>query len=75
MIEELTGKVVTIFCGNFIYTGKLVSVVGGFAKLQDPSIVFETGSFEDVEWANAQRLPDEHFYINVAKCESFGVVK
>lgn len=71
----LLGETVTIFCMNYIYTGKLVGVNETCVKLQDPKIVYETGDFSYKEWETAQALPNEYFYVQTSSIESFGVVK
>ena len=74
MIEELMGQRITLFCMNYIYTGKLVGVGMTCVKLSDPAIVYETGSFSDKAWKDAQPLPND-LYVSTAAIESFGVVK
>jgi len=73
-LESLLGKQVTFFCMNYIYTGKLMGVNDTCVLLQDPKIVYETGSFTDVGWKDAQPVCPE-LYIQTACIESFGVVK
>ncbi len=73
--EALIGEVVTIFGAIYIYTGKLVGIDATCIKLENPSIVYETGSFTDKKWKDAQALPSKFLYIQVGMIESFGVVK
>jgi len=63
-----------VFCAVYIYTGKLVGVSDSFLKLEDASIVYETGAFDTKEWKDAQKLPND-LYIQTAMIESFGVLK
>ena len=42
-LEALMGQRITLFCMNYIYTGKLVGVNATCVKLSDPAIVYETG--------------------------------
>lgn len=70
----LLGLVITVFCANYIYTGKLTGVNDECILLENPSIVYETGPFSDSQWKDAQRLPNQ-LYIQKASVESFGVVK
>jgi len=72
--ESLFGEVITIFCLNYIYTGKLIGVNDTCVLLQDPKIVYETGSFSDKDWSDAQSLPNE-LYVSYSCIESFGIVK
>jgi hypothetical protein len=66
--------VVTLFCMNYIYTGKLVGVNDSFVKLENASIVYETGSFSEKDWKDAQKLPNP-VYVMTALIESFSVLK
>lgn len=70
----LLGQVITCFGAIYIYTGKLVGVNKTCIKLENPSIVYETGPFSDKKWKDAQALPNE-IYIQTAMIEAFGVVK
>ena len=74
-LEKLLGEVVTLFCANYIYTGKLVGVNDTCVLLADPSIVYETGAFTTKDWADAQRLPFPEWYVQIAAIESFGKMK
>ncbi len=70
----LMGKVVTFFCLNYIYTGTLIGVNDTCVLLEDPSIVYETGSFDTKTWKDAQKLPNS-IYISMTCIEAFGEVK
>lgn len=70
----LLDEVITIFSLNYIYTGKLVGVNDTCVLLENPSIVYETGSFTTKEWKDSQKLPN-NLYIQMACIESFGIVK
>ena len=70
----LMGKRVTLFCGVYIYTGKLVGVNDTCVKLQDAGIVYETGSFSDKKWKDCQSLPND-WYVTTQSIESFGKLK
>lgn len=65
---------VTLMCGCYFYTGKLVGVNEGYVKLEDAAVVFETGSFSDANWEDAQSLPND-WYVQVQAIESFGILK
>lgn len=73
-LVSLLGKVVTLFCANYIYTGKLVGVNKTCVKLSDASIVFETGAFNEKEWKDAQKLPND-VYVQLNLMESFTILK
>jgi hypothetical protein len=70
----LIGQRVTLFCAVYIYTGKLVGVNESCVKLEDASIVYETGAFTTKDWKDAQKLPNE-WYVSTKLIESFGVLK
>ena len=74
-LESLIGKVITLFCINYIYTGKLVGVNTDCVKLENPKIVYETGPFTDTNWKDAQALPHKYFYVARQAIESFGEMK
>lgn len=46
-LDSLLGEIVTLFCLNYIYTGKLVGVSTTCVQLESPSIVYETGPFTE----------------------------
>jgi hypothetical protein len=73
-LVSLLGKTVTLFCVNYIYAGKLVGVNQTCVKLENAHIVYETGSFSDSKYKDAQKL-NKDFYVQVAAIESFGVLK
>lgn len=72
--ELLIGENVTLFCMNYIYKGKLVGVNEKFVKLDDAYVVYETGSFSEPTWKDAQKLP-ESLYIMVQSVESFTILR
>ena len=73
-LEGLMGEVVTLFCMNYFYTGMLVGVNASCVKLQDPSIVYDTGEWSSKDWFDAQKLPND-IYVQVSSIEAFGVMK
>ena len=73
-LEALLGQRVTLFCGVYIYTGKLVGVNATCVKLEDAGIVYETGAFTDKSWKDCQKLPND-WYVSTAAIESFGILK
>ena len=70
----LMDEVITIFSLNYIYTGKLIGVNDTCILLENPSIVYETGSFDEKEWSDAQKLPN-NLYVQTNCIEAFGIVK
>ena len=72
--DSLIGEVITLFCMNYIYTGKLIGVNDTCILLESPKIVYETGAFDTRDWKDAQALPNQ-LYIQVGAVESFGIIK
>jgi len=73
-LTALLGERVTLFCMNYIYTGKLIGVNTTCVLLDDAAIVYETGPFTDKAWKDAQKLPTS-FYVQISAIEGFGIVK
>ena len=74
-LESLIGKRITVFCCRYIYTGKLKAIYKDAILLTDDNgIVYETGSFNNTEWKDFQKLPNE-FFISKQAIESFGILK
>lgn len=73
-LEGLLGQTVTLFCGVYIYTGKLTGVNETSVKLDSAKIVYETGELTSDSWKDAQALPGA-WYVRTAAIESFGVLK
>lgn len=71
----LMGKVVTLFCMNYFYTGELIGVNDSYVLLKNPKIVYETGPFTEKNWKDAQSLPNDELYVMISAIESFGLVK
>lgn len=70
----LMGERITLFCANYIYTGKLTGVNDTCVKLEDAALVYETGEFTSKTWKDAQALP-KPIYIQLAAIEMFTVLK
>jgi len=70
----LLGERVTLFCLNYIYTGRLVGVNDSCVRLDDAGIVYETGAFTDSAWKDAQKLP-KPVYVMLSAVESFTVIR
>ena len=71
-LEGLLGETVIIMCVNYFYTGKLAGVNSSCVKLDEPSIIYESGPWSERGWKDAQKLPNSH-YIQITSIESFGV--
>lgn len=74
-LDGLLGQVVTLFCLNYIYTGKLVGVNTSCVKLEGSKIVYETGPLGEKAWKDAQNLPGSIWYVQTGAIESFGLLK
>lgn len=73
-LEAFLGKRITLFCGVYIYTGKLMGVNSTCVKLENAAIVYETGPLTDGSWKDAQNLP-KNWYVATQSIESFGILK
>ena len=73
-LMALLGETVTLFCLNYIYTGKLAGVNDYCVLLENAKIVYETGELCDKTWKDAQKLPN-NWYVQKAHIESFGILK
>ena len=73
-LGKLLGETVTLFCLNYIYTGRLIGVNASCVLLGEAKIVYETGELNTKTWKDAQSLPGE-WYVQTACIESFGKLK
>lgn len=71
-LEALLGKNIEVFCGNYIYAGKLVGVNSTCIKLENPHLVYETGAFLDKKYKDAQHMGCKERYLQTSFIESFG---
>lgn len=70
-LDGLLGQNVLLFCLNYIYTGKLVGVNESFVKLENASIVYETGPINQPGFKDAQSLGNRPWYVQRTAIESF----
>jgi len=73
-LDKLIGERVTLFCMNYIYTGRLTGVNETCVLLTDAAIVYETGELISDKWKDTQPLPND-WYIQLSSVESFGILK
>jgi hypothetical protein len=73
-LVALLGQRVTLFCANYIYTGKLSGVNDSCVLLEEAAIVYETGPLDKGSWGDAQKLPGP-WYVQTTAIESFGILK
>ncbi len=74
-LEKLMGETVTLFCLNYFYNGKLVGVNDDCVLLQDPKLIYETGSWTNKEWKDAQSMGIDELYVQKQAIESFARTK
>jgi hypothetical protein len=74
-LEKFLGEKITLFCANYIYTGNLSGVNDTCVLLTEAAIVYETGSFTEKGWKDAQSLPGGEWYVQISAIESFGKTK
>jgi len=72
--DAMLGERITLFCMNYIYTGKLIGVNDTHIELEDAAIVYETGELSSGTWKDAQRLPC-NWRVQMAAVESWGSLK
>lgn len=69
--DSLLGENIIILGVNYIYTGRLIGVNGECILLENPSIVYLTGSWNNTKFEDAQKLPFP-IYIQKSAIEGFG---
>ena len=69
-LESLLGEPVMLMCMNFNYVGTLIGVNEKFVLLEDGAICYETGSFTETKWKDAQKV-GQPLYVMIDKIESF----
>jgi hypothetical protein len=74
-LEGLIGKVVSLFCANYIYQGKLVGVNTNDVKLEGASIVYDTGPLNGNHDKDKQPFGSKYWYVRTSSIESYGQVK
>jgi hypothetical protein len=73
-LMNFMGETITLFCLNYIYAGKLIGVNDTFVKLENGHIVYDTGSFSDKKFKDAQFVSNE-LYVMISSIESFSKLK
>jgi len=74
-LEGLLGKRVLLVSAGYFYEGKLVGVNSACVKLEDSSIVYDTGDWESKTYSDIQKLNTDVWYVNTGLIESFGLSK
>ncbi len=70
---DLVGQVLTVFCLNYFYTGRVLETTPSYVKLDDPAVIYEIGEFSDDAWKDAQKLSSP-IYIKSDAIESFAAI-
>ena len=69
-LSTLLGKNILLICMNYFYYGKLTGV-NGTVELENPYLVYETGSWSANKFANAEKLPSNKLYVKLEAVESY----
>ncbi len=70
-LPAMLGENVCLFCGVYIYAGKLSGVNDTHVELTEAKLVYETGHLVEGGWKDAQKLPGT-WRVMVAAIESWG---
>jgi hypothetical protein len=73
-LAAYTGKTITIYCLNYIYTGNVAAVTDEEVELDQAAIVYETGELKASKFSDAQELPSKHC-VRISAIESYGAGK
>ncbi|KKN88443.1 hypothetical protein LCGC14_0250060 [marine sediment metagenome] len=71
---SMLGEKICLFCGVYIYAGKLVGVNEDHLELEDAVLVYETGELSSGSWKDAQPLLGIH-RVMLQAIESWGPAK
>ncbi len=77
-VTEVAGEGLEAFLGQKVmlfYAGTLSGINTSCVQLEEAHIVYETGSFHEKGFKDAQRLPGDAWYIQIGAIESFGIAK
>lgn len=74
-LESLLAQEVLVMCQNYFYTGKLTGINTDSIELSNASLVYETGSWSEKGYKDAQKLPGAVWYVQLRAIESFGASK
>jgi hypothetical protein len=72
---EYLGKICYIQCSSYSYTGEVTGVNSTFIQVSNPSIVYETGPWNNKDWKDCQKLPTDKVTLNIAHIEAIFEVK
>ena len=74
-LEALLGENVLLLCANYFYAGKLAGVNKSCVELENPSIVYETGAWDNKSYADIQKLHVKRWFVATDSIESYGLGK
>lgn len=74
-LMSLLGRRVLIMTAGYFYEGVLIDVNESCVKIEDPSIVYETGKWDAKNYSDTQKLNADYWYVQVGLIESFGLSK
>lgn len=72
--EDNIGKKVLLFGVRYNYSGRLTTVNGNIVCLHDAVMVFDTGDFNDPNWATAAKPKTDIINVNTDLMESYVVL-
>lgn len=76
LFKNLVGQYVYVACGNYAYAGKLGAMDGGFVRIDDATVVYETGPWSSARWMTEEKLPTKSgVIVNVANVEMMFAVE
>jgi hypothetical protein len=74
-LEKFLGEKILLMCGCYFYAGILKGVNDDCVLLEDASIVYETGPWNEGSYEDSQRLHSKQWYVSKQSIESFGAGK
>ena len=69
--DDLLGERIQVWCGNYIYAGKLSASNDTFIELEDAGVVYETGKLCDSGFSDFQKIATKIKRINRSWIESW----
>lgn len=72
-LEQFVGQYVALWCGVYIYAGKLVAISDNFVQLSDAGVVYDTGPLTGQSFRDFQRLPGGSWLASLRSIESAGL--
>ena len=73
--DAALGETVVLLCGIYIYSGKLAGVNDDHVELDEAVLVYETGTWQEAGWTDAQPLPTGKWRVMRQAIESWGLAQ